>query len=473
MTSAILFRGFKGSTTSIINVVMGFLVICAGVVLLQLSKSAKDVPDTAVFAGDLDQVRTIAEQEQPESEPKADAIRGAAAIVRRFSTVRQQKEMQEAKRIHDEKQLDLQPISENEHIEWDGLRRRRTTIGTNPSLRSRDNLRSRDASTPFPAYNENPMVTVHTPQVHPPLGMSQFPDDDSESDDEQRERRNTSVSFFTRAKSIIAPSRSGTIGSAQTDLQSPMHPVPLTEISIPTYKTHGGDGSGGAYYGHDSQSHLPPFSQKTEYESPARDGGRHITIVDEGDRTGSRGSSLHPIHATGPTPPPHSARRQFSFQNVFRKGQSHAQNPEEIAQSRSPIIRQGRKNSTTTVKGATEEERLGLVKGDTRTGKRPSSPEYDVDDDEEVDDIDDFLDDKARQHSPDKGPPPPPKRTATKDLEMEGGEEEYYTEQRRRWEAQGGDAKGRPGAGGSASASQSPPRKKRDRNGSDDGGAFI
>jgi hypothetical protein len=58
---------------------MGFLTICSGVVLLQLSKSAKDVPDTAVFSGDLDQIHTIAEQEQPETEPKADAIRGPAA----------------------------------------------------------------------------------------------------------------------------------------------------------------------------------------------------------------------------------------------------------------------------------------------------------------------------------------------------------------------------------------------------------
>lgn len=475
MTSAILFRGFKGSTTSIINVVMGFLVICAGVILLQLSKSAKDVPDTAVFAGDLDQVRTIAEQEQPESEPKADAIRGAAAIVRRFSTVRQQKEIQEAKRIHDEKQLDLLPISENEHIEWDGLRRRRTTIGTNPSLRSRDNLRSRDASTPFPAYQESPMMTVHTPQVHPPLGMSHFPDDD-DSEDEHRDRRNTSISFFTRAKSIIGPSRSGTVGSGQTDLQSPMHPVPLTEISIPAYSTHGGDGSGGAYYGHDSQPHLPPFSQKTEYESPSRDGGRHITIVDDADRTGSRGSSLHPISAVGPTPPPHSARRQFSFQNVFRKGQAQSQNAEEITQSRSPIVRKGRKNSTAAVKEATEEERLGLVKGDTRTGKRPSSPDYDEVDDEETDDIDDFgIDDKAKQPSPDGGPPPPPKWMPTKDLEREGGEEQYYAEQRRRWEAQGGDAKGRGGGSGnaSASASRSPPRRKRDQSGGGDGGVFI
>ena len=61
---------------------MGFLQICAGVILLQLSKSAKDVPDAAVFKGDLDQVREVAEQEQPETEPKADAIRGTAAIIR-------------------------------------------------------------------------------------------------------------------------------------------------------------------------------------------------------------------------------------------------------------------------------------------------------------------------------------------------------------------------------------------------------
>lgn len=53
---------------------MGFLQICAGVVLLQLSKSAKNVPDTEVFRGDLDQVRTVAEQEEPEYEPKAGKL---------------------------------------------------------------------------------------------------------------------------------------------------------------------------------------------------------------------------------------------------------------------------------------------------------------------------------------------------------------------------------------------------------------
>ena len=53
---------------------MGFLVICSGVVLLQLSKSAKDVPDAAIFKGDLDQVREVAEQEASKSEPKAEDV---------------------------------------------------------------------------------------------------------------------------------------------------------------------------------------------------------------------------------------------------------------------------------------------------------------------------------------------------------------------------------------------------------------
>ena len=156
VTSAILFQGFKGTPTSIITVVLGFLVICSGVVLLQLSKSAKDVPDAAVFKGDLDQVRTVAEQEEPESEPKADAIRGAAGIARRFSQARQKSELAEARRVYEEKMKDqMEPIAENEQVEWDGLRRRKTTInGTGPGSLRRQKT------------------------IHPPLGMAHFPEDD-------------------------------------------------------------------------------------------------------------------------------------------------------------------------------------------------------------------------------------------------------------------------------------------------------
>lgn len=395
ITSAILFRGFKGTPTSIITVVMGFFVICAGVVLLQLSKSAKDVPDTAVFAGDLDQMRTIAEQEQPESEPKADAIRGAAAIVRRFSTTRQKMEEKEAKRLHDEKMADLQPIGENEQIEWDGLRRRRTTIGTN-------SMRSRGASTPFPPFETS---TVQPPTPHPPLGMSHFPDEESDNDEE---RPNTGVSLFTRAKSIIIPTRHHTQQGGQQDVQSPMHPVPLTEISIPAYQSNS-DGSN-AYYGQSQgrNNYGLPHDQKTEYQGAG--GERHITIVDDAAsrRTASGGSSH-----LGPTPPPHSARRQFSFQNVFRKGQAQQTGPhpeDHQPQSRSPMIRKGlgqrKVSSGAQSKGATEEERLGLVKGDTRTGREPQEPEY-IEDYEEDDDVSEdwTAEDKMRHgQSPDRGP---------------------------------------------------------------------
>ncbi|KAI5287689.1 hypothetical protein KEM54_005822 [Ascosphaera aggregata] len=130
VTSAILFRGFEGSALSITTIVMGFMQICSGVVLLQLSKSAKDVPDIAVFKGDLDQLRQVAEQEELESEPKADAVRGAAAIIRRISTVRRQAESKQAKEIQRQRWLEsTQTPVEREFYEWDGLHRRKTVSG--------------------------------------------------------------------------------------------------------------------------------------------------------------------------------------------------------------------------------------------------------------------------------------------------------------------------------------------------------
>ncbi|KAL4910111.1 magnesium transporter NIPA-domain-containing protein [Aspergillus multicolor] len=150
ISSAILFRGFKGTGMQIATVILGFLQICAGVVLLQLSKSAKDVPDAAVFKGDLDQIREVATQEEPEYEPKADAIRGTAAIIRRLSTPRRNIEAEEARRYYHERQEDTKPPADNEIVEWDGLRRRKTVL-SEKSLR-------------------------RTPTPLPPLGMSRFPE---------------------------------------------------------------------------------------------------------------------------------------------------------------------------------------------------------------------------------------------------------------------------------------------------------
>lgn len=356
ITSAVLFQGFKGTPSSIVTVVMGFLTICSGVVLLQLSKSAKDVPDAAVFSGDLNQVRTIAEQEQAETEPKADAIRGTAALVRRFSTTREKMEIEELKRIRAEKEQErLEAVSEDgqPQFEWDGLRRRRTSKPTQLTLQfSYLNTRgmSRELQiAPKPCRLENSMrhltdscaalgsqhsrqmtpqtfpMTPNTGASHPPLGMSHFPTDEELA--EQDRPFSAGLSSFmgtirSRATSVLPGHpdfRQSSLGSDSSNalnlssnkMQSPMHPVQLTEISV---------APGGAYG--------VPAGVKTEYDPGSHGssdsvGGqeRHIHFGGETRHTPDN-ASLAP-----PTPPPHaqphSARRQFSFQNVFKRHRDH------------------------------------------------------------------------------------------------------------------------------------------------------
>ncbi|KAH8804695.1 magnesium transporter NIPA-domain-containing protein [Xylogone sp. PMI_703] len=424
ITSAILFRGFKGTATSIITVVMGFFVICAGVVLLQLSKSAKDVPDTAVFKGDLDQVRTIAEQEQPEYEPKADSIRGAAAIVRRLSNVRQKNELEEARRLHEEQVAALEPIGENEQIEWDGLRRRRTTLGTHSTIRSRGN----SSVHPFPEFNPN------TPTPHPPLGMSRFPSDsDSEHDDESRPG---TASFLGTIRRSFMPSRNSNASSTLPYVQSPMHPVPLTEIAVPGFKQED-------YSENRHHTFGVPQDQRTEYLGV---GSRHVQYADEigRQRSPSRNSDLPP------TPPPHTSKRTFSFQNLLRRNTPQPpENPDESpSHHRKGLGAGSRKSSNTAIaqQGATEEERLGLVKGDTRTGREPRDDDYegvDVEDDDYSGD-EWTTEDKPRYASPPRQPgnrglTPPKLRNKEKEAEAEAeAERDRYEEQRRKWHGRDG-----------------------------------
>ncbi|KAK3066311.1 hypothetical protein LTR53_017394, partial [Teratosphaeriaceae sp. CCFEE 6253] len=165
VASAVLFQGLHGTVIQIVDVCLGFLVICSGVILLQLAKSSKDVPDAAVFKGDLDQVREVAQVEEPESEPRADTIRGGAGIVRAMSKICTKRQADEARRIHEERQMES--IGEGgEEFEWDGLRRRKTVSSM-----------GRSASGSL----------ARRKTVHPPLGMSHFPEPDdavSEPDSE-------------------------------------------------------------------------------------------------------------------------------------------------------------------------------------------------------------------------------------------------------------------------------------------------
>ncbi len=337
---------------------MGFLQICAGVILLQLSKSAKDVPDTAVFTGDLDQVRTVAEQEQPESEPKADAIRGTAAIIRRISQSRQQLEAAEAKRVHEERLKDqMEPIGEDEHVEWDGLRRRKTSRAQPGSLRRSKTL-------------------------HPPLGMTHFPDE-TENDErrsnygERTDNGSFLGSFRRRAQSIIQRKPPGTAGSEYPNTAT-MTGTSYKEdgtitTSEPMEMSH--------VYG------LPPGLQSDGVDGPGGSGwastGQHGQPLAWADSVGQeRGKSRGSL---APEPPPHTAKRQFSFHNVFHRPKNESV---DSTHSHRPTSRLGlgsRHSSKDLTlpgmksKNATEEERLGLVKGDS-TAMLPL-PDYASDDD--------------------------------------------------------------------------------------------
>ncbi|KAL8662323.1 MAG: hypothetical protein Q9168_008276, partial [Polycauliona sp. 1 TL-2023] len=352
ITSAVLFRGFAGSAKPIITMVLGFLQICAGVVLLQLSKSSKDVPDSAVFSGDLDQVRTVAEQQEPESEPKADAIRGAAAIIRRISMSRQKIEAEEAKRVHDERLRDqMEPIGENERVEWDGLRRRKTVLnGPAQGLQRRKTL-------------------------HPPLGMAYFPDDDDvrgsrgnpDDDEEQQQRLDAGFmnSLKRKAQTSLHP---GQWRTGPSEPRSPAYPMPLTEISVlpqkgVEYSEHPpqADGSGDSTH----VFGLPQGLNSPQFTS------------DDALRRLAPPSHHQSSNSLAPTPPPHSAKRQFSFQNAFRRRKSDVR-PKSSDAIR-PISRSGVNsrsgNKDPLIKSATEEERLGLVKGDSTHSLPP--PDYD------------------------------------------------------------------------------------------------
>ena len=338
VASAVLFQGFHGTAIQIADVVMGFLVICSGVILLQLAKSSKDVPDTAVLKGDLDQVRTVAEQEEPEYEPRADTIRGGAGIVRAMSKIRTKRQADEAKRIHEER---MEPIGESEEFEWDGLRRRRT-IST---------VRSGSVK--------------RTKTVHPPLGMTHFPDDVSEADSEVH------PGFFGRIGR-----KSHTMGGSQSKRRTGRSPVPLTEVTSPNKMDPEGP--------REHAFGLPPSLQKphdgdhyedTSYKGSGTGGSTHIhfagDVQDVRDRSASSGSSLAP-----PRPPPHvsgtgGTKRQFSFQNVFHRKRADS-SEEGRPVSRGALSFTSRTSSRgdhsypgTGGDGATEEERLGLVHGDS------------------------------------------------------------------------------------------------------------
>ncbi|KAK6536729.1 hypothetical protein TWF281_000947 [Arthrobotrys megalospora] len=352
ITSAVLFQGFKGTGYSIATVVMGFLEICAGVVLLQLSKSAKEVPDTAVFRGDLDQVKIVAEQEEPESEPKADAIRGAAAIIRRMSTVRKQAESKEMQQIHDDQLRDIRDkdhLSPDVVVEWDGLRRR---VSFTSEKQAGGRPRRHTSASQHPRTMEPTLSRLEEMEEgRASTDMMRIATHQSRSQGDLRQ----TAEPVTRDQ--LALPDSVTQRKSQKEPGSPETPKKTINI-VPSSPEHRPWFFGGRSRGN-SAADPPAFS--LEDEKPVDDG----TLRPDTSQT-------------------QKARRQFSFQGIFsRLGREHHHQPvqqddgvdEESAESpgnqssgtgtpqRPKPSRESSKPSSLT-RVQTEEERLGLVTGD-------------------------------------------------------------------------------------------------------------
>lgn len=406
ITSAILFKGFHGTVAAIISVVMGFLFICSGVVLLQLAKSSKDVPDTAIFKGDLDQVRTIAEQEEPESEPRADTIRGGAAIVRAISKKRTLRQLDEAKSIYSER---MEAINENESVYFDGLRRRKTVIAS--------------PTGGVPAVPAIPAVHLQRQKtVHPPLGMSHFPDEDEHSDagsvDTDVHPGFHLPKFMTRRKSSGARQKTSSTtemkdleaGGSSSNTNDKDQSRTSTSERNQTQHVYG---LPAGLQHHDGASDFMNTDTSYRGATVGNQTTGHIAFAsDMYDRPSTGSSSLAP-----PKVPPHSppnsgsgsgsgSKRTFSFQNVFHRNKgsgahiplSNTDDEERSTTSlmsdsgtvrissssdhRRPMSRSAfsyssrkssyARNNTNPVQ-ETEEERLGLVKGDSHSPSQTRS----------------------------------------------------------------------------------------------------
>ena len=285
--------------------------------------------------------------------------------------------------------------------------------------------RSRPFTAPSPAQ---------TP--HPPLGRTRLLSDE-ELEELERERQmspgvlsSIAGTIRQRTRSVLhrpePPHQEG-----HNDSES-VYPVPLTHITVPDQKY---DGTGVYDYG------LPADSHKTEYGGAAsvssRTSDRHIQFM-ESPRPGGSTTSL-----AAPTPPPHgeerhSARRQFSFQNVFRRHQAdrvqdQALPPMDEHPHRHGMRARGYSERGVKVKNATEEERLGLVMGDSQS--MPTLPRYDrnsddLDDDDDDDDGDLSVDEKRAAGYGRVITNSPPRRKNDESDDKEAGEVTYQDSQR-------------------------------------------
>ncbi|KAL7269342.1 hypothetical protein RUND412_007997 [Rhizina undulata] len=393
ITSAVLFQGFKGTASSIATVVMGFLQICAGVVLLQLSKSAKNVPDTEIFRGDLDQVRAVAEQSEPESEPKADTIRGTAAIIRRISVARQKLEAEEAKRAAEDRVRELNgEVEIRRRVTWGGNvenpgRRRRNTLSGNHTPRMPDLEEGFETVEPA-AVAATAAVAGRRRSMSVDEGMRRQLYEKGMSDEEEdSEQEQNPQTLVEKVKNLFIPKV-----RSRSSLREQSEEVVEVVVSPHRDLRDSGAGAGtglGVYLERNKSTLSPEAAEEKTFLSPASDhfpttrdfaASLHSPVSNRsrpsspwktpeveyvevpsstrvppgtsqsqhsGQRLSERESPrLRPLSAN-------SGRRQFSLQGMFtRQHHHHGHEGGDI----------GRRSGG----GRSEEEMLGLVKGDSR-----------------------------------------------------------------------------------------------------------
>ena len=284
----------------------------------------------------------------------------------------------------------MEPIGENEQVEWDGLRRRKTT--TNSAAPG--SLRRQKTN-------------------HPPLGMAHFPEDDPLWDGTESRPASTDVhggsglhggflSSFRRKSSQLNHSQNLNVRPPPGEGAADMLSRPVTTIAAVPPKA--GD-SDTAYHGAqptDGSMEMGHVLGLPHGLTPPdrREHSRPITWandVEDRPKTGSRGPSAGNLAPGVPTPPIHSTKRQFSFQNVFHRNHHKDGNhqhdstlppmspgamsfTEEVKRPTSRLGLASRGSNKDKLKAATEEERLGLVKGDS--SNRLPLPDYDEHDED-------------------------------------------------------------------------------------------
>ena len=356
-----------------------------------------------------------------------DAIRGAAAIIRRISVARQEKEAAEAHRIFEERVQDAQ----NQHLgvqnnfEWDGVRRRVTWNG---GLGGR------------PRRNT-------TATAHPPLGLARIPDIEEGANEEpeinckpsqrvSNRRRSLSVdtgmapggvyrgfshqdlnpdefqSIWQKTKSLFVPkarsqrSIKSSYSSHSTDNSITEHsPLPMIDVQRPATSVQN---KGSPVLG-------APSSPRLHFLQPSPNYTIHRDWAYNSSGSGYHASDVSPRHGNDPSIltthdcsvsvnseksglRPDSRKqpgRQFSFQNIFKSAHrrnASAESTHSVTRkslgSRKPPTEEGfTMIDSRTSNEKTEEELLGLVKGDKSSTREGSLPLYmDTPSDSESDD---------------------------------------------------------------------------------------